>query len=188
MIIGFFRIPLFWREIENHHWHIYSNFGVTIAAIVIINICLFLPQIIIICVRKYCDKLSKSTTLYLDSNKVYGKLPKLEIAIPIEQFNNVIVTKSFFDSIRSGKTLTLCSASGKISFHFIQNADEVSAAILTMINDYKKNYGNVSKPTVIEKNISTSDADELRKFKELLDSGVISQEEFDAKKKQLLGL
>jgi len=34
----------------------------------------------------------------------------------------------------------------------------------------------------------TSAADELRKFKELLDMGVITQEEFDAKKKQLLGL
>ena len=33
-----------------------------------------------------------------------------------------------------------------------------------------------------------SAADELKKFKELLDMGVISQEEFDAKKKQLLGL
>ena len=31
-------------------------------------------------------------------------------------------------------------------------------------------------------------ADELKKYKELLDSGVISQEEFDTKKKQLLGL
>ena len=35
---------------------------------------------------------------------------------------------------------------------------------------------------------STSDADELMKFKQLLDAGVITQEEFDAKKKQLLGL
>ena len=34
----------------------------------------------------------------------------------------------------------------------------------------------------------SSSADELKKFKELLDMGVISQEEFDAKKKQLLGL
>lgn len=34
----------------------------------------------------------------------------------------------------------------------------------------------------------TSAADELKKFKELLDSGIITQEEFDAKKKQLLGL
>lgn len=33
-----------------------------------------------------------------------------------------------------------------------------------------------------------SDAEELKKYKELLDSGVITQEEFEAKKKQLLGL
>mgnify|MGYP003461922292 FL=1 len=33
-----------------------------------------------------------------------------------------------------------------------------------------------------------SAADELKKFKELLDMGAITQEEFDAKKKQLLGL
>lgn len=35
---------------------------------------------------------------------------------------------------------------------------------------------------------TTSAADELKKFKELLDIGAITQEEFDAKKKQLLGL
>nr|WP_325305280.1 SHOCT domain-containing protein [uncultured Dysosmobacter sp.] len=33
-----------------------------------------------------------------------------------------------------------------------------------------------------------SSADEIKKFKELLDMGVITQEEFDAKKKHLLGL
>lgn len=41
------------------------------------------------------------------------------------------------------------------------------------------------------KNLGTpavSAADELKKFKDLLDSGVITQEEFDQKKKQLLGL
>ena len=35
---------------------------------------------------------------------------------------------------------------------------------------------------------TVSAADEIKKFKELLDAGIISQEEFDAKKKQLLGL
>ena len=34
----------------------------------------------------------------------------------------------------------------------------------------------------------SSGADEILKYKQLLDSGVITQEEFDAKKKQLLGL
>ena len=41
---------------------------------------------------------------------------------------------------------------------------------------------------VVQRTESISHADELKKYKELLDSGVISQEEFDAKKKQLLGL
>lgn len=34
----------------------------------------------------------------------------------------------------------------------------------------------------------TTDADELRKFKQLFDDGIITEEEFNAKKKQLLGL
>ena len=36
--------------------------------------------------------------------------------------------------------------------------------------------------------METSNADEILKFKNLLDAGAITQEEFDAKKKQLLGL
>lgn len=35
---------------------------------------------------------------------------------------------------------------------------------------------------------TVSVADELKKFKELLDAGIITQEEFDAKKKQLLAM
>lgn len=34
----------------------------------------------------------------------------------------------------------------------------------------------------------TSGADEILKFKELLDQGIITKKEFDAKKKELLGL
>ena len=33
-----------------------------------------------------------------------------------------------------------------------------------------------------------TDADEIKKYKELLDQGAITQEEYDAKKKQILGL
>ncbi len=42
--------------------------------------------------------------------------------------------------------------------------------------------------TTINQVVPQSTADELKKYKDLFDSGVISQEEFDAKKKQLLGL
>lgn len=36
--------------------------------------------------------------------------------------------------------------------------------------------------------ISVDPTEELRRYKALLDDGIISQEEFDAKKQQLLGL
>lgn len=46
---------------------------------------------------------------------------------------------------------------------------------------------NGVKPTE-ENNNTISSADEILKFKKLMDDGVITQEEFEAKKKQLLGL
>ena len=42
--------------------------------------------------------------------------------------------------------------------------------------------------TVINNIHKSSNADELKKYKDLLENGTITQEEFDAKKKQLLGL
>ncbi|MBQ3005714.1 MAG: SHOCT domain-containing protein, partial [Clostridia bacterium] len=45
-----------------------------------------------------------------------------------------------------------------------------------------------TQQTVVNNIQETTNADELKKYKDLLDSGAISQEEFDAKKKKLLGL
>ena len=50
-----------------------------------------------------------------------------------------------------------------------------------------KDDGSINKVDGNEKKV-VSVADEIRKFKELLDEGIITQEEFDAKKKQLLNL
>ena len=53
--------------------------------------------------------------------------------------------------------------------------------------DAMENYKNKKNaPSVTVNQVSA--ADELKKFKELLDSGIITQDEFDTKKKQLLGL
>lgn len=62
---------------------------------------------------------------------------------------------------------------------------KLSAEIQKIVNQYQSEKASQSNATVIQQ---ASAADELKKFKELLDMGVITQEEFDAKKKQLLGL
>lgn len=58
---------------------------------------------------------------------------------------------------------------------------KISAAIETA-KSRKKN------TSVVYVNQQQSPADEIMKYKQLLNEGVITQEEFDAKKKQLLGL
>lgn len=60
-------------------------------------------------------------------------------------------------------------------------AEEVHEYINTKIRSLKNTVINNSNATL-------SIADELHKFKELLDMGVISQEEFDTQKKQLLNV
>ena len=87
-------------------------------------------------------------------------------------------------SIFSGLAVT--TASGAIKFAMLKNRDELHEEISKLLVERQ------SKPTAatttIKQEIPQSNADELKKYKDLLDGGIISQEEFDAKKKQLLGL
>ena len=62
---------------------------------------------------------------------------------------------------------------------------EQAREIVEFIEKKKEEINASQSSTIIQQ---TSAADELKKFKELLDSGIITQDEFDAKKKQLLGL
>ena len=64
----------------------------------------------------------------------------------------------------------------------ISNAEQYEVAI--KIRNYIENYQEGSGSQVQ----TTSGADEIQKYKKLLDDGIITQEEFDAKKKQLLGI
>ena len=69
----------------------------------------------------------------------------------------------------------------RIGFSFNKDViDRMFPEILQLLESYK----SPSSPS----SATISSADELKKFKELLDMGIITQEEFDAKKKQLLGL
>lgn len=64
--------------------------------------------------------------------------------------------------------------------------NDLAEEIAQFVENIILNRGNGGGTTVVQQQLSS--ADELKKFKDLLDMGVITQEEFDAKKKQLLGL
>ena len=71
----------------------------------------------------------------------------------------------------------------------IGKKSEVTNEQMEKVRDFIQEKIRLSKnPQIITSTPAPSTADELKKFKELLDMGIITQEEFDAKKKQLLGL
>lgn len=97
-----------------------------------------------------------------------------------------------FDSISAVavgalKGIAVATSSGTINFKGIENNIDVHKEISSLLIQRQDNKANIHQ-TTIKQELQQSNADELSKFKDLLDKGIITQEEFDAKKKQLLGL
>ena len=115
----------------------------------------------------------------VSDKRVYGKTVfGRSVDLPIDSIS--AVGSGMFNKI------VVATSSGKIKFSFIENSKAVREEILQLLMLRQDEKKVESKP--IEPVAKISDADELKKYKELLDSGIITQEEFDQKKKQILGL
>ena len=77
------------------------------------------------------------------------------------------------------KGIAIATSSGRIRFSLIKNRDELYRVLSGLIGSAQPQPSSVPVPVVQQ----STDADELAKFKSLLDSGAITQEEYDAKKK-----
>lgn len=117
------------------------------------------------------------TELTVTNKRVYGKTSfGKRVDLPLDSIS--AVGMGWF------KSISVSTSSGRITFYAVSNRDEFHKAISDLL------LSRQDKNTIsVENNKApSSNADELKKYKEILDSGIISQEEFDAKKKQLLGL
>lgn len=83
----------------------------------------------------------------------------------------------------ASKGLKIRGAGFKYKIKLVKNRDEIRTSIMEKM---QQAHALVSQtPAAAESSCQIKD---IREFKELLDLGIITQEEFDAKKKQLLGL
>lgn len=123
---------------------------------------------------------SKEKTIYYKDCKgiQFGKASSVMAGyLQIEIASSVGMTenKIFYHNNYGGET--------NIAFRKGQND------LMEEIAEYvKKQIEGVKQSKYLQTLVCFSSADEIKKFKELLDDGVITQEEFDSKKKQLLGL
>jgi hypothetical protein len=111
----------------------------------------------------------------------YGKRTfgyDLEV-FPYENVSSIEMGKSMM-----GHHIAFFSSGNKVKMKWINQGD-----IPGFINHVKATIGKSSAKTqAAASQESSSAADEIKRFAELRDSGVITEEEFDAKKKQLLGI
>lgn len=121
-------------------------------------------------------KVQEKISLTVTPSRVYGRTMLSEVSLPMDS-----VTMTHKNGIKNLRIETP-SENFVFSFGNKQARDDVYDVINRQIAERQNNKGSV---TVVN---NASNADELKKYKDLLDAGIITQEEFDVKKKQLLGL
>ena len=94
-----------------------------------------------------------------------------------------VIQFSIYGSDRGGGTFS--AAQDENSILFDSGKNQLTQEIVDYIERRRTEISKPQAATVVQ---AASSAEELKKFKELLDMGIITQEEFEAKKKQLLGL
>ena len=158
--------------------HIFSmNFGChtpVIYGFIPLGTCILLAAIIYFGMRSY--------SLTVTNKRIYGKTWfGKRVDLPVDSVS-AIGTIALF------KGISVATSSGKISFLLIKNSNEVYQELKKLIVDRQEKNAENKPIEIIKETSAPSNADELKKYKDLLVSGIITQEEFDAKKKQLLGL
>ncbi|MDB8575344.1 PH domain-containing protein [Turicibacter sanguinis] len=116
--------------------------------------------------------------LMLDKGLVYGL--KI-IDIPLDRINSISHSK--------GLVLGKISITDGATTRTIENISNVTVTFFCdIVNQEIENYKRSKNNPITQVVNNNSVADELLKFKQLLDMGVITEDEFSAKKKELLGL
>ncbi len=120
-------------------------------------------------------------SIKVSNTRVIGKASfGKQVDLPINQVSAI--------GLGALNSISISTSAGHMRFWLLTNRTEVYDTLSKLLaaSNEKRAFESANATTVIQQN--SDEADKLKKYKDLLDSGVITQEEFDAKKKQLLGL
>lgn len=138
-----------------------------------------IPVILYLLLGVFPYLLFRKTELTVTEQRITGKRAfGRTVELPINQVSAI--------AMGGIKGVAVATSSGMIKFSFIKNRQEIFDTVSALLRERQEMIAHTDEPNA--QNAPQSDADELAKFKQLLDSGAITQEEYDAKKKQLLRL
>ena len=119
----------------------------------------------------------------------HGVLAKHGIEIPLERVNTVFFRQSIFERVVGSGDLVIESASeqGRQAFSNVRNPDAIQNEIYRQIEDNEnRKYDRVGAAVAGSDDREASIPAQIRELDELRKQGVLSEEEFAAKKQQLL--
>ena len=120
---------------------------------------------------------AKNNKVILTNYKITGTYSRhLSLNIPIDSISSV--SKGAFGS------LCITCAGNKYSIIFVGNRDDFCSKLNDLLN--KRTQQRIQPSPIIVN--QQSNYEEIEKLKKLYDDGIITQEEFEIKKRQLLGL
>ena len=130
-----------------------------------------------------CASMKGTAQLYVSDKRVVlheikGMMSNDEKNIPLSSIGSINIKKSAvfatLEIITSGNVATIDDVPVHLAEEIKKIIDQVKSKNSTSIDLPKKESGDLT--------------DQLVKLKDLVDAGILTQEEFDAKKKQLLGI
>ena len=165
-----------------------DNITKIIKALFVIMLVSFIPAIYNIFMKIY-NYIAQKCYLELYADELVGVNATLfsrkTLKLPIERVDNISIEHTIINKIIGGPTVVICSSSGKIKFNWVQNAQEFMDKVFETINQYKTSVASNSSKSEINLNAQNDDSiEKIIKLKNLLDQGVITQEEFEEKKKK----
>ena len=174
------------------HWFYSPSWDVEVGGIIILIILFGVLFSIPFVFTAICKKACKNTSLAISKEQVVGSysslLFKKTLQMPIEKIDNLAVSSNLLDKIRTGKTLELRTASGVIKLHFVQNPQEVVDTAMKQIEDIR---GKQERARIISQSVAApvtaSVSDKLQELATMKESGLITQEEFEQKRQDILG-
>ena len=149
--------------------------------------------VVYLVVKTICNSIARRSEIILHSRGISGIrkhiFSETKLELTMDKIDSIMITTTLRDHLFGGKTIVIRSNSGKIKFPWVHNAEEFMQATLAEIEKYKKNVAQQTPAPqapvqAVEKDNSAME--KMRELKTMLDEGFITQEEFDAKRKEFL--
>lgn len=156
-----------------HRWVSYGTFGQYYFQEGLFFVIIILILFVVFGITNLLYSRDKKTELSILDNAIIGKKSNGKtVQFLLKDIKSVETTKKH--------GLKIMGSGIRYDIHLIQNAEEMKNIMMDMLAEVQH-----EQPVMA---VVGSSVNDIKEYKELLDAGIITQEEFDAKKKQLLGL